>query len=81
MDRNIVYPGSIPLDSDILSTNRNAMVGLAALSAATLGTGTVVDGLACTPTVPASLAVVVGRAASPSSPAWMPPPTGPWRRI
>ncbi|WP_026438905.1 glycine-rich domain-containing protein [Acidocella facilis] len=60
MDRNIVYPGSIPLDSDILSTNRNAMVGLAALSAATLGTGTVVDGLACTPTVPASLAVVVG---------------------
>jgi hypothetical protein len=23
MDRNIVYPGSIPLDTDLLATNRN----------------------------------------------------------
>jgi hypothetical protein len=60
MDRNIVYPGSIPQDSDILYPNRNAMVGIAALTAATLGTGVVVDGLACTQTTPASLAVVVG---------------------
>ncbi len=60
MDRNIVYPGSIPLDTDILYPNRNAMIGIAALTAATLGTGTVVDGLACAPTSPASLAVVVG---------------------
>lgn len=60
MDRNIVYPGSIPLDTDILSTNRNAMVGIAALTAATLGSNMVADGLACTPTSPASLAVVVG---------------------
>jgi hypothetical protein len=60
MDRNIVYPGSIPQDSDILYPNRNAMVGLAALTAATLGTGVMVDGLGCTPTTPASLAVVVG---------------------
>lgn len=60
MDRNIVYPGSIPLDTDILSTNRNAMVGIAALTAATLGNGVVADGLACTPTTPASLSVVVG---------------------
>ncbi len=60
MDRNIVYPGSIPLDTDILSTNRNAMVGIAALTAATLGSNVVADGLACTPTTPASLAVVVG---------------------
>ena len=60
MDRNIVYPGSIPLDTDILYPNRNAMIGIAALTAATLGTGTVVDGLACAPTSPASMTVVVG---------------------
>lgn len=60
MDRNIVYPGSIPLDTDILYPNRNAMVGIAALTAATLGTNVVVDGLACVPTSPASLTVAVG---------------------
>lgn len=60
MDRNIVYPGSIPQDSDILYPNRNAMVGIAALTAATLGTNMVADGLTCMPTTPASLAVVVG---------------------
>lgn len=60
MDRNIVYPGSIPLDTDLLSTNRNAMIALGALAQATLGTGQVVDGLAVSSTVPASLSVVVG---------------------
>jgi len=60
MDRNIVYPGSIPLDTDVLSVNRNAMVGLGALLRATLGTAPVVDGLACTPTAPASMQVLVG---------------------
>jgi hypothetical protein len=60
MDRNIVYPGSIPLDTDILYPNRNAMIGIAALTAATLGSNPVADGLACTPTAPASLTVVVG---------------------
>jgi hypothetical protein len=59
MDRNIVYPGSIPLDTDILHPNRSAMVGIAALTAATLGSGIVADGLACTPTSPASLTVSV----------------------
>lgn len=60
MDRNIVYPGSIPLDTDLLSINRNAMTALGYLAQATLGTGTSVDGLACTPTAPASMAVNVG---------------------
>jgi hypothetical protein len=60
MDRNIVYPGSIPLDTDILGLNRNAMVGVAALTAAVLGSNVVVDGLGCTPSVPASLTVNVG---------------------
>jgi hypothetical protein len=60
MDRSIVYPGSIPLDTDILGLNRNAMVGIGALTAAVLGSNVVVDGLACTPTSPASLTVNIG---------------------
>jgi hypothetical protein len=60
MDRNIVYPGAIPLDTDLLNTNRNAMVALGALIGATLGKTTVVDGLTVTPASPAALAVVVG---------------------
>ena len=59
MDRNIVYPGSIPLDTDLLSTNRNAMVALGALMRAVLGTSSVVDGLAVGPTAPATMAVLV----------------------
>ena len=60
MDRNLVYPGSIPLDSDLLALNRNAMVALGALAQTVLGSSTVVDGLVCTPTTPASLGVSVG---------------------
>ena len=59
MDRNIVYPGSIPLDTDILGLNRSAMISIGALTAAVLGSNTVVDGLACTPTAPTSLSVNV----------------------
>jgi hypothetical protein len=60
MDRSLVYPGSIPLDTDLLNTNRNAMTALGYLAQAVLGTSTVVDGLGCTPTAPASLTVTVG---------------------
>jgi hypothetical protein len=60
MDRNIIYPGSIPLDTDLLSVNRNTMTGLGFLIQAVLGTNTVVDGLACQPTSPASMSVVIG---------------------
>jgi hypothetical protein len=59
MDRNIVYPGSIPLDTDLLATNRHVMVALGALLQAVLGDSTTVDGLHVVPTVPASLAVEV----------------------
>ena len=31
MDRTIVYPGSIPLDTDLLRLNRNTMVALGAV--------------------------------------------------
>ena len=60
MDRQIVYPGAIPLDTDILSIQRNTMVALGFLAQATLGKGTIADGLACTQTTPASMSVQVG---------------------
>jgi hypothetical protein len=60
MDRNIVYPGSIPLDTDLLSVNRNTMIGLGFLARAILGTNTIADGLQCQPTSPASMNVIVG---------------------
>ena len=60
MDRNIVYPGAIPLDTDLLSINRNTMIALGFLMRAVLGTEIVVDGLACTPTLPSSMTVQIG---------------------
>jgi hypothetical protein len=60
MDRTIVYPGSIPQDSDILSLNRNAMLAVGYLAQMALGTSVVADGLACTPTVPATMSVLIG---------------------
>ncbi len=60
MDRNIVYPGAIPLDTDLLSINRNTMIALGFIMRATLGTGIVADGLACTPTLPPSMSVQIG---------------------
>jgi microcystin-dependent protein len=59
MDRQIVYPGAIPLETDLLNTNKNVMIGLAKLAAAILGTSTFMNGLACTPDSPASLNVKV----------------------
>lgn len=59
MDRSIVYPGAIPLDTDLLATNRNTMIALGALARAVLGADPVVDGLAVGPTAPASMSVTV----------------------
>lgn len=60
MDRTIVYPGSIPLDTDLLRLNRNTMVALGALMKAVLGTSVVVDGLSVSPATPNALSVIVG---------------------
>lgn len=60
MDRQIVYPGSIPLDTDVLSLQRNAMVALGYLAQVTLGSGMTVDGLSCYPTAPPSLKISIG---------------------
>lgn len=59
-DRVIVWAGQIPLETDVLRSNKFAMTGIAKLAAAVLGTSaTVVNGLACVPTSPATLTVNV----------------------
>lgn len=59
MDRPIVYPGQIPLETDLLSTNRNAMLALAKLAACLFGAATFANGLAAVPDSPASMRVSV----------------------
>ena len=54
-----MYPGGIPLDTDILATNRNAMLALGYLAQMVLGSNPVVDGLTCLPTAPPSMSVSV----------------------
>jgi hypothetical protein len=60
MDRLLVWPGAMPLDTDLLTTNKNALIGLGLLALDLLGSGTCVGGAACTPTAPASLGVLIG---------------------
>ncbi len=59
MDRQIVYPGAIPLDTDVLNLERNVMIAEGFLAQGAFGTGTQVWGLSCGPTSPASMSVVV----------------------
>ena len=61
MDRKIVYPGSIPLETDLLLTNKNAMLGIGLLAESILGTSTQYYGLDVHPTAVPSLAVSVHR--------------------
>lgn len=49
MDRQIVYPGAIPLETDLLNTNKYALIGLAKLSTSVMGESTYFRGLECTP--------------------------------
>lgn len=49
MDRQIVYPGSIPLDSDFLRMQRHALIAIATLTGTVLGSSPIVDGLTCRP--------------------------------
>jgi hypothetical protein len=60
-DRVTVFDGALPQTTDILSTNKFAMVATAYGMQAILGTNIAIDGLACLPTSPtASLNVTVG---------------------
>lgn len=61
MDRQIVYPGAIPLETDLLNTNRYAMIGIAKLAAAVMGTNTYLRGLSCTASSPASMTINIAR--------------------
>jgi hypothetical protein len=60
MDRQVVYVGQIPLETDLLLTNKNTMLALGAFMQAVLGTSVSADGLACVPNSPAALNVKVG---------------------
>ena len=63
MNRQIVWPGAIPLETDLLYTNRHMMVGLGRLIMDILGASTLASGLACSPTTPASMSVGIGAGA------------------
>ena len=60
MHRQIIYPGQLPIETDLLNTNRNTLIGLGFLAQDVLGSSTAAAGLACTATAPASLAVQIG---------------------
>lgn len=49
MDRQIVYPGSIPLDTDLLNIQRSTLSALGALTQSVLGGRPIADGLYCSP--------------------------------
>ncbi len=59
MDRVFVYPGEIPRSSDILQLQRWIMEAHGWLIAGAIGQNTVLTGLQCVPTSPASMSVVV----------------------
>ena len=63
MDRMIVYPGAIPLDTDLLNIQRFAMLADGAMAEALIGDTMTASGLAAAPTSPASLSITVGRGA------------------
>lgn len=60
MHRPIIYTDEQARDVDFLYGQQQAMVGLGQLAQAMLGSNTLVIGLPCTPTAPASLSVQVG---------------------
>lgn len=57
LDRQIVYPGAIPLETDLLNTNRFTMIAIAKLAASVMGRNTYLNGLACTASSPASMVI------------------------
>lgn len=61
MDRQTAYAGELPVVSDYLQAQQNAMVALGEFIASICGTTSFVTGLSCTPTSPtANLSVVLG---------------------
>jgi len=60
MDRPIVYTQEQGRSTDFLFASRATMIGLGKLAKAMLGASTIIEGLAVSPTSPASLAVQAG---------------------
>jgi len=68
MDRQTIYAGQVPLETDLLKTQQNTMVAVAQMLQTILGQGTLfpttsattlVDSFTCTPTTPATLNIVL----------------------
>ena len=57
MDRSIIYSGQVPQTTDLLTTNKQTMIALAKLCSDLFGTATLISGLGCVPTSPASMSV------------------------
>lgn len=67
MDRQIVYVGAVPLDTDQLLQSRNTMVGLGYLAKMVIGdNASYADGLPCTPGQGLSIIVGPGSLTSPT---------------
>jgi len=66
MKRQTVYAGQVPLETDLLNTNKNVLTAIGHVLQDMLGTSTLFSGLACVPTAPAGMTVNVnpGRAYS-----------------
>ena len=60
MDRLINWAGAVPLETDLLNTNRNTMIALGRLAQDVFGTATIVSGLPCTQTTVPSMSVNIG---------------------
>lgn len=60
MDRPLIYPGAIPLETDLLNASKSAYIGLSKLAAAMFGTGTFVSGLVCSQSAVPNMQVSVG---------------------
>lgn len=58
-ERVIVYSGQVPLETDILRTNKNMMISISKLAASLFGSSTIINGLSCAPSSPADLNVVI----------------------
>jgi hypothetical protein len=62
LDRQIVYPGAVPLETDLLNTNKAVHFALGQLCQDAFGqgaTGPFFTGLACVPNTPAAMNVIV----------------------
>ena len=59
MDRVIVYPGQVPLETDLLNLSKNTMMGLGYLAQATVGVGPVIQGLGVSSTTSPGLSVFI----------------------